>query len=196
MPKENTFILFVADHGESLYEHNYLGHTRKLYEQCVHIPLMLIGHGIEPGRSDAPACGIDVGPTLLGMAGLEPWDVMRGVNLRTRTPPMDRPRFLETYGGGVDEGERTTAVTIAREPQHQAVVQQGWKLIIGEDGDQLYHLPDDPGEEHNRVEAEPDRVQALRGKLDAWTQRIPRGGAAAAELSEEDIHALEAAGYL
>ena len=52
---EDTRILFVADHGESLYEHDYLGHGRYLYQDGLHVPLMIHAPGVTAGRTPAPA---------------------------------------------------------------------------------------------------------------------------------------------
>ena len=40
-----------------------------------------------------------------------------------------------------------------------------WKLIAGDDHDELYNLATDPGERNDRAAAEPDRVRAIRTKL-------------------------------
>ncbi len=38
---DNTIILITSDHGESLLEHNYLGHIESYYLEAVSIPLMI-----------------------------------------------------------------------------------------------------------------------------------------------------------
>ena len=37
----DTLIIFNADHGESFGEHNYFKHGRKLYNSCLHVPLII-----------------------------------------------------------------------------------------------------------------------------------------------------------
>jgi len=41
LPGENTIVLFTADHGESLYENDYLGHGRRIYQTNLHVPLII-----------------------------------------------------------------------------------------------------------------------------------------------------------
>ena len=38
---ENTVIIITSDHGESLLEHNYLGHIESYYLETVSIPMMM-----------------------------------------------------------------------------------------------------------------------------------------------------------
>jgi arylsulfatase A-like enzyme len=61
-----TFVVVTADHGESLGEHGWIGHTIQLYEESVRIPLIVAGPGIAPGGvSDAPVQLDDVAVPLL-----------------------------------------------------------------------------------------------------------------------------------
>ena len=60
---------------------------------------MIRAPGVVPGRNNAPARGIDVGPTLLGLAGLPVPEGMLGLNLLADEAPAARARVIETYGG-------------------------------------------------------------------------------------------------
>jgi len=193
---ENTAVLFVADHGESLYEHDYLGHGRRIYQNNMHIPFILRAPGVAPGRSAAPVRGIDVGPTLLGLAGLAPADTMLGLNVLSATIPEDRARIVETYGGAVPKLPGAKAVMGDRGPIRQGVLLQGWKLIIDGKREELYHLPKDPGELKNLAKTEPGKVKELRAQIDAWELAHPHADEKETVLSEDDKAALEAFGYL
>ncbi|MBX3176320.1 MAG: sulfatase [Candidatus Hydrogenedentes bacterium] len=197
LPRENTFIVFTADHGEGLGEHNEWGHSRYLYQTTMHIPLFIHGPGVAPGRSDAPVRGIDIGPTLLGLAGLAAPESMQGQNLQAALPQSGTPREVETYGGGVPDGEDVREALATRPPDRQAIVIDGWKLIRNEGGArELYNLRDDPEEEHNRVEDDPERAADLEATLETWHRETPRNQSTAEDLSDEDLRMLEAQGYL
>ncbi len=194
LPKENTFVLFVADHGESLYEHDYLGHGRRIYQTNLHVPLILRGPGIAPGRSKSPVCVLDVGPTLLGMAGLAPAPKMLGRNVVSggqATPT----RYIETYGGAVPRVPIIKALLRRSGPQERGVIHEGWKLILGS-GTELFYLPDDPNELHNVAGENPERVAELRNMTEQWDKQCPRGKAQESKLSAEDVEALKSLGYL
>jgi arylsulfatase A-like enzyme len=197
IPRENTFILFVADHGESLYEHDYLGHGRRIYQTCIRIPLMVAGPGIAPGRTSIEARGIDIGPTLLALGGLTPLPNMLGMNLLGPDAPLERRRVVETYGGAVPRLPGAKALMADRPPQRQGVLSGGWKLILDEAGRaELFHVCEDSMEETDRAAAEPERVSALRGLIEAWNALHPRGATKAVDLTRDDRQALESLGYL
>ena len=196
LPKENTVIVFVSDHGESLYEHRYLGHGRRIYQTNLHIPLLISAPGLAPRRETAPVHGIDVGPTLLALAGLNAAPGMQGQNLLVQLPPLNGSRFVETYGGAVPRMPGFKVLMGNRPPMRRAVIQDGWKLIVGEGKDALFHLSEDPGELCDRAAGDPERAHKMRALLDAWGRKHPRNAGHAADLSKEDVEALESLGYL
>lgn len=192
----NTAVIFVSDHGESLYEHDYLGHGRRIYQNNMHIAFMVSAPGLAPGRSKAPVRGMDVGPTLLGLAGLPVPETMLGVNVLTAPPAADRVRIFETYGGAVPNLPVAESIMTTRGPMRQGILQGGWKLIVDGKREELYHLAQDPGELKDLRKAEPDKVAELRAHLAAWEAAHPQSAEKAEALSEEDKQALEAFGYL
>jgi arylsulfatase A-like enzyme len=197
LPKEDTFIVFTADHGEGLGEHGEWGHSRYLYQTTMHVPFFIHGPGIEAGRSKAPVRGIDLAPTLLGFAGIAPVTSMTGMDLRKTLPDAAVSRVIETYGGEVPRGEDVRDALANRPPRRQAIIQDGWKLIIS-DGDalELYNLTTDPTEEHNVANEHPEKRDALHQQLKTWHEQTPRNQATAEDLSEQDLQMLEANGYL
>ena len=194
---ENTVVVFVADHGESLYEHNYLGHGRRIYQNNLHIPLIIHGPGIEAGRISAPARGIDMGPTLLGLAGLNTPDGMLGLDLLGEDLPNERPRVVETYGGAVPKLPGAKAIMANKGPQLQGILLEGWKLIIqGDSEPELYRLENDPGELKNLAAEEPAQVALLRDMITQWDALTQEGESGGGSLNEEDLEALESLGYI
>lgn len=197
IPRENTFIVFAADHGESLFEHDYLGHGRRIYQEGLHIPLLMAGPGISAGRSQTQARGVDIGPTLLAMAGIPRVPEMLGLDLLDPSTPQARERVIETYGGAVLKLPGIKALMAERPPQKQGVLRQGWKLILDNDGGQeLFYLPQDPGEIHNRAASESELTASLRKAIDEWNARYPRHGFEAAGMSRDDEDALRSLGYI
>jgi arylsulfatase A-like enzyme len=194
---DETFVLFVADHGESLYEHDYIGHGRRIYQTGVHIPLVLRGPGIEPGCSPYPARGIDVGTTLLAMAGLEPAKGMLGENLLVAPrEQVERIRVIETYGGAVPKLPGARELMADRPAMRQGVFAGEWKLITRGPRTELYNLIQDPTEENNLAGDEPNRVAELQKHIDAWDEATPRLIIEEDKMTEEDVKALEALGYI
>ncbi|TAK12700.1 MAG: hypothetical protein EPO35_11145, partial [Acidobacteria bacterium] len=63
-------IIVVADHGEGLGEHGEREHGHLLYQSTMHVPMVVVGPGIEPGVESAPVSARAIHDTLLDFAGL------------------------------------------------------------------------------------------------------------------------------
>jgi arylsulfatase A-like enzyme len=66
---DSTLTVLTADHGESLGEHDYVGHGRHLYENIVHVPLIIRMPGkVMAGKTiKTPVSSIDLAPTILDL---------------------------------------------------------------------------------------------------------------------------------
>jgi len=192
----DTMVLFTADHGESLYEHGYLGHGRRLYHDNLHIPLIIRGPGVTPGRTAAPVRGIDIGVTLLGLAGLPKAPGMEGLDILHDTAPQDRVRVVETYGGAVLKLPLAKSLMADARPIYQSVVEKDWKLISSGRHAQLYHLSEDPEEIRECSAQNIERMQRMKSWLQQWDCSMAHGKPRAVKLGSEDYAALGNLGYL
>ncbi len=192
----DAVIVFVSDHGESLYEHGYLGHGRRIHQTGLHIALIVRAPGVAPGRSPAPARGLDIAPTLLALAGLDPLPNMEGLDLLNGPVPPDRVRVVETYGGAVPKVPVFDELMAGRPPMRQGVLKEGWKLILDGSEPELFYLPGDPGELDDRADSEPRQVEALTALIAAWNEDTAAGTAVEPSLRREDMEALRSLGYV
>jgi choline-sulfatase len=75
---DDTIVVLVADHGEELLDHGWIGHAStsleaKLVPEILHVPLIIAGPGVPPGASsDALVQHVDILPTLLGLLRVRP----------------------------------------------------------------------------------------------------------------------------
>jgi len=70
---DRTIVAFVADHGEELYENGGWAHCGDLaWESVLATPFVLAGPGIAAGDRATPVSNVDLAPTLLDLAGLDP----------------------------------------------------------------------------------------------------------------------------
>ena len=140
--------------------------------------------GRNGGRQEGPSSALDVAPTLLAAAGVDPGD-LPGTDLRSRPP------------------DRSVAV----ENGWHAIVVGTWKGVAGVEGSgpQLYDLAADPGETINLIAERPEVAKLLASRLAdylaAAERRAARLGRAAAEpnavtLSDEERERLRTLGYL
>jgi len=69
--REETLVVFAGDHGEEFQEHGHLAHYPKLYEELIHVPLV-VDHPDVDGGSLAQPVGLDaVAPTVAEAMGAE-----------------------------------------------------------------------------------------------------------------------------
>ncbi|MCA9511527.1 MAG: sulfatase, partial [Myxococcales bacterium] len=170
---DDALVVFTADHGESMMEHeNWFTHGYHVYDEVVRVPLLVRGAGVVPGRTRAPSSGIDVAATLLRAAGAELPPALRGADLRRPDAlPPGRPILVEA-----SDGQR----------QVRAIVQGGRKVVAavspaGEvQGIGLFDLEADPGETTWQPAVTAPRLQAT---LLEMIRRDPDPGGIPAELA-------------
>ena len=100
---KNTVIVITSDHGEALKkseDHGVLLHSANLYDELIHVPLIIAGPGIKPRRVKIPVSTIDIPSTFMELAGLKPSPDHRGTSLvpylRGESPPHP-PVFFEKH---------------------------------------------------------------------------------------------------
>ena len=171
---EDTYVIYLSDHGQALGEHGLFG-KQTSYEASVGVPLAMRGPGLPPGkRVDDPVSLVDLDPTLLQMAGLEPGSERPGTSLldraRGRSPPGSDLVFSE-YHGGYFRNDWYLVVRDHLKYTHYADARPSL-FDIGEDPGELADLATDPAHRGTVDELE----QRLRAVLDpeATTLRAKR----------------------
>ncbi len=188
----NTLVVYVADHGEALGNHNQIGHVSQLYDTLLHVPLIMVWPGRLPAglAVDDPVGLVDVFPTLADLLGIEAPAAPSGVSLvplmRGEQLPA-RPFIAATY--------RPEAGSDIR-----AILIDGFKYIHSWRDDkhreELYDVVKDPGELDNLAKENPEMLEALRAELARRLAEIAERSPVEAELSVEDRDNLEALGYV
>lgn len=97
---EDSIIVFMADHGESFGEHNYYRHGRKLYNSCLHVPLIVKLPGNEKAHStiETNVSLMDIAPTIFSLLGYSPPEEMEGETLFD-SGDSERILYFEAYKG-------------------------------------------------------------------------------------------------
>lgn len=112
-----TAVLLTSDHGEAFGEAGLFEHD-DIYEPQVRVPLMLYAPGVSaPGPVSGRTTGVDVGRTILGLAGVAAPEHMRGMDLAHEAPGADRLILVE------DRDKLDIKHT------HYAVYREHWKLV-------------------------------------------------------------------
>jgi arylsulfatase A-like enzyme len=184
---DNAVIVVTSDHGEEFGEHGGVLHGGKLFDELLHVPLIISGAGVDQGIVDPALVSlIDVAPTLLSLAGLEIPDAMEGRSVFGR-PPSERWQDQRVFA---QYGDQLYCVRTPR-----------WKLIQRTSNQRvkLYDLHRDPGEQRNLSTRRPELSAALLTELEEWRIRRPRidlGSEMEVELTQEMLEELKALGYV
>jgi hypothetical protein len=136
---DTTAVVLSGDHGEGLGEKGVVGHTRRVHNPLLHVPLLIRAPGMDPRVIGETQVGlIDLAPTLLDLLDSEPG-----------LPNVDGASLLPLM-----LGEAAEHVVFTRERDYQAVFGANYKLVLDrlEGRYRLYDLGSDYAEERSLFE--------------------------------------------
>jgi len=151
---ENTILILFSDHGEEFWDHGLVSHGHTLYQELLHVALLIHLPGDVSGglRVKTPARLLDLSPTILGLLGLDPQESHQGdrmIPALTGSEEVElKPSFAETYS-------------------LKSIRQGNWKLILNNmtGMKQLFDLEKDPKEQHSLLDVHPEIVKALEAEF-------------------------------
>ncbi len=200
---DNTLLIITSDHGEAFGEHGYLGHREGLYNEHVHIPLVVRFPGKDRpiGRVRALTETVDILPTVLDLFGLPIPSTVQGKSLLPLITSERKAVHDFIYARA--EGD----------PESYLIRDQRWAMILFKGGKlkALYDLEHDPWQTRNIIAEQPKEAERLTEAFVkfAKTQRFPpldfvysdyrptvarKGGKI--KVTEETKKELKALGYL
>jgi len=151
----STLIVVVGDHGETFGQHNQRGHGLKIYEENLHVPLLLICPGLFHGERLSTVGGlIDLAPTALDLLGFEAPSVWQGRSL-FRADRTGRVYFYSPFSDdlfGLRDGN------------------QAFLFDASQNQTEVYDLDADPREKINLAVANPQFARLGKDRLVAWAQ--------------------------
>jgi arylsulfatase A-like enzyme len=185
--RERTLVVVTSDHGEELFDHGSFEHGHTMYQELLHVPLVVAGPRVRRSRIAAPVSLVDVFPTVLDALGVAPPAAVAGVSLwPTRVDGQPLPA-RPLVADGVLLG-----------PARRAIVRWPWKLVIETESDtrMLFDLAGDPRETAPRSAAA--ETASLAAELHAVVAASARGGRKSpdAKVDADTRQRLRALGYL
>ncbi len=183
-----TVIAVTADHGEEFFDHGGFEHGHTVYQELLHVPLILAGFDIPKGMVVDQLVGlVDVAPTLCDLAGVE---IPSDFSGQTLLPAMGGSPLLER--AVLSEGNMWGPLLFSlNEGKH--------KLIRLPSGYCLYDLEEDPGEKNNLLMSKPGIASAMTRNLTVLLEQLALRNSLSGDavtLTPEERERLCALGYL
>ena len=201
---ENTAVVVVADHGESLGAHGEETHGIFLYDETIHVPLLIkLPEGqtaAQPAttrvaaRVAAKARLVDIAPTLLEIAAIPVPSQMQGQSLL---------RIAKSTPSGGGNGSDQPVYSRSDLPQRGF----GWSpleswragkyLYIRAPKPELYDLTADPAAAHNLAQTSKATLDTMAAQLDNFDRHFSgEAGKSSVELSSSEMQKLASLGYV
>ena len=180
---EDGLVIFTADHGEELFEHGGFEHAHALWQELLHVPLIVWGAGVNPGRDATPVSLVDIAPTVLDWLDL------------VSPVPFDGLSLLPTVSASVQVPDRSLyAGGVTRSTPQSAVMRWPQKLVIDHASGRLlrFDLAQDPHERHILA----GNSRALVADFCRHQLRAQDSEQAPATPSQEVTERLRSLGYL
>ena len=183
-----TAVIAVADHGESLGAHGEDTHGIFLYDETIHVPLVVRMPGTSPSAKKVTAKVrlIDIAPTALEIAGVPIPSQMQGQSLtRIASSGADQAVYSRSelsqrgFGWSILESWRASKFLYIRAPKQE-----------------LYDTTADPGEGHNLAASSKATLDTMASTLDRFDKGLAGdSGKSGTQLSSSEMQKLASLGY-
>jgi len=170
---DNTLVIFLADNGwiQDPQADRYVPRSKQSpYDGGLRTPILVRQPGRVAARTcDTPVSAIDIAPTILKAAGIEPPTGLEGVNLLdeqavSRHPPVFGEIFTHN---AVDLRDPASSL------RYRWIVDGDWKLIVPDARNEprgrveLFDVAHDPGETRDLATEQHQKAAGLIPKLEA-----------------------------
>lgn len=177
----DTALVVCSDHGESLYEHDIFADHHGLYDETMHVPLVITTTETRGTRHNELVQLPDIAPTITDILGV---DSSLGAFGRSLLPLLEGSKWGEREAVYAEE---------AHTQRRTAVRTRDWKYIqhvpdetlptkgvdcrycetVHGPPPELYDLERDPNEQRNVVDSHSDVVERLRNSYRDFCDSLP-----------------------
>lgn len=165
---EDTVLIITADHGEEFLEHGNLHHQKFIYEELTHVPLIIKGSRTDDATIEEIASLIQIGPTLLDVAGSDAYGRCDPADSLLTAPPGEA--YMHAAEGDVLSGADPKPYLTGDEKI--GLRTEHWHYIENEHrDDELFDLRSDRREQTNLID-EQTVPEQLTKQLTAHRQMI------------------------
>ena len=198
---DNALIIVTSDHGEEFLEHEFWGHSEKLYEELIRVPMILkLPEGEAGGtRQKQQVSLLDVAPTILDVLELPIPDAFQGESLLG---------LIGDRRGRSSVAWSEVGTNIKAYSNHKVSFRQGalgQKLIFEDKRSkelaiEMYDLAQDPAETNDLSMVERRAIERAQTQLEAFLSMMAalerdESPSMPADLKTEDLEQLRALGW-
>lgn len=147
---DNTIVIFTADHGDFLGDHRLMLKSPLHYQGLVRVPFLWADPAAaNAGKTTAAIAGtVDIAQTMLGRAGITPYNGIQGRDLAAEI------ETLEDHGPGealIEDDQQRPIMGFDDSFRVHSLITDRWRLSIYANGGhgELYDLKNDPHELNN-----------------------------------------------
>ncbi len=155
---KNTMVVITGDHGDEFYEHGDFSHGGTLYDEVIHVPLIISVPGLPAAKVDKLVSSVDVMPTILDVLGIRPPSYISGINILSSR--LHRLILSEHVSDGL-----------------MAMMTRRYKMTSYQNGPrrgrELFDRESDPGEQKNLNTKKSDIVVSLLHLWGIYQLRLP-----------------------
>ncbi len=192
---DNTLIIITADHGESFGEHNLMLHGVHLYDDNIHVPL-IIKYPLrdkQKGFIDYPVSLVGIVPTILSHLSIEPPDFIQGSPFNQRHEQrIIAQNYFDPNFKKQKWAKRFMYDLISIKVGDYKYI----KVLNGED--QLFNLKEDQKETDNIIKKGEGIKNNIRNLLDLYTKQLKLAEKSNGKvvIDKKTMQNLKALGYI
>lgn len=206
---DSSLIMVTADHGEAFYEHGRWQHSTLLYDENIHIPLVVKWPGNSvTGRVAAQVSQTKIFNTILEEAGIGSESLgstgLKHFAAEQKDVDGAQPVVSECIAGFIPEAGAIRRISL-RADDHKYIATfkttaESQTEIAEVLKEELYDLARDPGELRNLLQEEPPDIELYRQQLDAYlseAREFERGRKGETLILDETmVEHLKSLGYV
>lgn len=171
---EDTIVVFTSDHGDYMGDYGLMLKLLMHYQGLIRVPFIWADpHAPKSLSDDELRSSIDIGPTILERAGIQPFNGVQGHNI------LDAAR--SRTGLVIEEDSQRAMAAFARPQRIRTYLEKDWRITVrwGELWNEMYDLKNDPQELDNLWD-DPNRsaercrlMEAMLNEMIALQDRSP-----------------------
>lgn len=198
----NTVIILTADHGEEFFDHNNFGHGHSLYNEVLHIPLIISGSEIRNTVINDYVSLIDLYPSILAIAGIEK---NRGLFLQGSSFIKNPDRFSNNLTKSVFAtstwfgAEKYCVILNNNKLIFNTVDEENKAKLYGyksKDKSELYDLSVDRKEKLNLATKDSKTLIMLHNELEKYVNVASKEQKTNQKVDDDTIKKLKSFGYI